>query len=127
MPFPKNAHKFSPVIKQTCKPQLLELLQQYPASAEQLALRVGRLRGSVVAIMRDLHKSNVVHIYEWRKLKNNQYVPVWGYGSKSDAPNPRASNAPLSPSERKQTTAERHKDAYTLTRPYVEGPRIWGI
>ena len=126
MPFPKNAHKFSPVVKSSCKPDILRLLSYRNWTAQDLAVELGRTPTALSAIMRQLQELHHVHVASWHKRRNNQYVMVWGLGSKSDAPHPRACNAPIGLT-RKQSKVERTKDEARLARPYVTSERVWGI
>ncbi len=125
MPFPKAAHRHSPVIKPSCKDKLLSLLTLRAWAADDLAKEVHRMPKRVSAILRELHKTHQVHISSWRKAKNGHYIPVWESGSKADAPNPSVGQAPLKVN--RPSKSERHKDAYILSRSFVTSERVWGI
>ena len=116
MPFPKNAHLRSPVVKPSCRADLLALLRKKPMTARELAPLVGRHPDTVCVVLRSL--KGLAYIKEYRQ----DGTAIWAYGDQPYAEKPRAKKvkAPYRPTEHKQDQAR-------LTRNYISGERIrWG-
>ena len=119
MPFPKNAHKSSPVIKPSLRPDILALLTEHgPMTTKQIAERLGCTSDGAGYAMR--HAPNDFYVSDWTKTGQQ----IWSAGKGTHVPRP-------APSKKSQVTMAGRKkdrsDAKYLNNRYVTSERIWGI
>lgn len=125
MSFPKNAHKFSPVIKTSCRPRLLELIQGKPRTVKELCALVERTEKVVLLALRDM--PGKVYIGGWRRVGSTD-AAIWHAG---DAPHvPRPSGGARSAYERaRKELTKQNDEAYVNRVSHFATPPVrisWG-
>lgn len=118
MPFPKGAHKHSPVIKESCKPQVLELMKDKAMTTRELGKLVDRGHETVAKILRDMGE-NKAYICGW-----DGPHAIWTLGKGKHMPRPATEMSKKQAASRAKSG--KHTDEYLHCR-YVTGERIcWG-
>lgn len=118
MTFPKNAHKFSPVIAEPCRDELVALLRKRPHSIKELSKLLNRSEKRVSVLLRGMRGS--VYIDSWVK-EGTGIAAVWAYGAGEHAPKP------VVPNKAVVGRLIKRLDEEYLVKPYFpDRPRFWG-
>lgn len=96
--------------------ELPSLLGESMMSVDDIAERLGRNRGAVGNLIRELHAQKVVYVAAWRRAKGN-HAALWQWGSQDDAePLPNLTNA---------EACKRYRSTANGRRVHNRGSRRW--